>query len=110
LRADPLEAARSVTAVAVGSSPAEGWDGGPRDHSFLFSCDVWVVAGRVRMMHAEQVLIAELSRRTELLTKLQQCVQNREALEARIAERPPKRWVLRVCPPGFRRIVRAVDQ
>ena len=35
------------------------------------------------MMHAEQVLIAELSRRSELLTKLQQCVQNREALDAR---------------------------
>lgn len=37
------------------------------------------------MMHAEQVLIAELSRRTELLTKLQQCVQNREAIDAKLA-------------------------
>lgn len=40
------------------------------------------------MMHAEQVLIAELSRRTELLTKLQQCVQQREALDARLSLSP----------------------
>ena len=42
------------------------------------------------MMHAEQVLIAELSRRTELLTKLQLCVQQREALDARLSLSPSK--------------------
>ena len=45
------------------------------------------------MMHAEQVLIAELSRRTELLTKLQTCVQSREALEVKLASKSRSRYV-----------------